>query len=66
MKRYEIILAMDVACYKSVIVEADTPEAAASQALTQEMDDDEPFEPAWDCASEVRIVDTPIELPEVL
>jgi len=60
MAKYEIVVAIDVPCYKSVIVEADSAEEAKDKAL-KAADNDVAFEPEWDCAGPIRVACDPQE-----
>jgi hypothetical protein len=61
MPKYQIVVAIDVPYYKSVVIEAASASQAATQALVLASTSDAPFEPDWDCAGEVRIACDPDE-----
>ena len=58
MKTYNVILAYDVPCYRTIQVAASDAESAEriAQAKLQHMDSSE-FEPAWDLADDYRVAD---------
>lgn len=60
MKRYSVLIAYDVPCYATVIVEANNHEEANAKALA--MADDTIFEPCWDGSDDYRVADAAMEL----
>lgn len=63
MKRYSVLLAYDVPCYATIIVEADSPEEAERIAMTDKAACAD-FEPSWDASSDVRLADDAEEVDE--
>jgi hypothetical protein len=61
MPKYQIVLAQDVPCYWSTIVEASSPQEATAKALALANNSECTFEPEWDLAGDVRIACDPEE-----
>jgi hypothetical protein len=61
-KRYSVLLAYDIPCYATVIVEADSHEEAERKAL--DAFDETDFEPCWENWDDLRVVDGSEEVDE--
>jgi hypothetical protein len=58
MRKYHVLLAYDVPCYHTLVVEARNAANAEKIARAQLLQlDDSVFEPAWDGSSDYRVVD---------
>lgn len=55
MKKFEVTLAFDVACYATIAVEAKDRKQAIKQAMAQA--GNETFDIEWDSADDYRVVD---------
>lgn len=62
MPKFEICLAFDVSCYRTVEVEAATKEQAIERAKTKAQDMG--FNIEWDTATDYRVVDVITPNPE--